>query len=88
MRADPQPSQRDPAPEPHLIAEFRGGGSPKPYDGAGSCYIEFGEHKLARVDADFLTGPSVTAPFYGPSLEKAGEKKEFASTRRRLWFGH
>ncbi len=58
----------------HLIAQIRGGGLPKPYDGAGSCFIEFGEHKVGRVDADFLTGPSVTAPFYGPSLEKAEEK--------------
>jgi sulfide:quinone oxidoreductase len=72
----------------HLIAQLRGGGSPKPYDGAGSCFIEFGEHKVGRVDADFLTGPSVTAPFYGPSLEMAEEKREFASTRRRHWFGH
>lgn len=71
----------------HLIAELRGGGSPKPYDGAGSCYIEFGEHKVGRVDADFLTGPSVTAPFYGPTLEGAEEKRDFALTRRRLWFG-
>jgi sulfide:quinone oxidoreductase len=71
----------------HLIAGLRGAGSPKPYDGAGSCYIEFGEHKVGRVDADFLTGDSPTAPFYGPSLEGAEEKREFASTRRRRWFG-
>jgi sulfide:quinone oxidoreductase len=71
----------------HLIAEIRGEGSPMPYDGAGSCYIEFGENKVGRVDADFLTGPSVTAPFYGPSLEGVEEKKEFASTRRQRWFG-
>ena len=71
----------------HLIAELRGGGSPTPYDGAGTCYIEFGDHTVGRVDADFLTGPSVTAPFYGPSLEKAEEKKEYAAVRRRRWFG-
>ncbi|MGB2695046.1 MAG: FAD/NAD(P)-binding oxidoreductase [Dehalococcoidia bacterium] len=72
----------------HLIAALHDSGTPTPYDGAGSCYIEFGDHKVGRVDADFLTGPSPTAPFYGPSLEKAEEKKEFASTRRQRWFGH
>jgi len=71
----------------HLIAELRGGGSPTPYDGAGTCYIEFGDRKVGRVDADFLTGPGVTAPFYGPSLEKAEEKREFAVIRRQRWFG-
>lgn len=70
----------------HLVAQIRKEGTPTPYDGAGSCYIEFGEHKVGRVDADFLTGPSVTAPFYGPSLEAAEEKKLFASTRRERWF--
>jgi sulfide:quinone oxidoreductase len=71
----------------HLIAQLKGGGSPKPYDGAGACFIEFGDHKVGRVDVDFLTGPSVVAPFTEASLEGAAEKKEFASTRRRLWFG-
>jgi sulfide:quinone oxidoreductase len=70
----------------HLIATIRNSGTPTPYDGAGSCYIEFGEHRVGRVDADFLTGPSVTAPFTAPSLEGAEQKKEFASTRRERWF--
>lgn len=71
----------------HLIAAIRGEGTPKPYDGAGSCYIEFGDHKVGQVDVDFLTGPSVTAPFTAPSLEGAEQKKQFASNRRQLWFG-
>jgi sulfide:quinone oxidoreductase len=71
----------------HLIAQLRAGAPPKPYDGAGSCYIEFGDHKVGRVDADFLTGPSPAGPFYGPSLETADEKREFAVTRRVRWFG-
>jgi sulfide:quinone oxidoreductase len=70
----------------HLIVRLRRKGTATPYDGAGSCYIEFGDQRVGRVDADFLTGPSVTAPFYGPSLEGAREKAEFGSTRRRRWF--
>lgn len=71
----------------HLIAELRGEGAPTPYDGAGSCYVEFGDDTVGRVDADFLTGPSPTGPFYGPSLETAEEKKEFVTIRRKRWFG-
>lgn len=70
----------------HLIAEISGEGTPTPYDGAGSCYIEFGEHKVGRVDADFLTGPSVSAPFFGPSLDGAEQKAQFRDTRREWWF--
>ena len=71
----------------HLIVQLRKSGTAKPYDGAGSCFIEFGEHKVGRVDADFLTGPSVTAPFTPASLQGAEEKAEFARSRRQLWFG-
>jgi len=71
----------------HLSVRLRNEGSATPYDGAGSCYIEFGDHRVGRVDADFLTGPSVVAPFTEPSLETAAEKSEFASSRRKRWFG-
>jgi sulfide:quinone oxidoreductase len=71
----------------HLTVRLRQAGKAKPYDGAGSCFIEFGDHKVGRVDADFLTGPSVVAPFTEASLQGAEEKKDFAASRRRLWFG-
>ncbi|MEX2247209.1 MAG: FAD/NAD(P)-binding oxidoreductase [Dehalococcoidia bacterium] len=71
----------------HLIVRLRESGTAKPYDGAGSCFIEFGDRRVGRVDVDFLTGPSVVAPFTEPSLQGAVEKKEFGESRRRLWFG-
>jgi sulfide:quinone oxidoreductase len=71
----------------HLTVRLRQAGKAKPYDGAGSCFIEFGDYKVGRVDADFLTGPSVVAPFTEASLQGAEEKKDFAASRRRLWFG-
>lgn len=71
----------------HLIAELRGGGPAAPYTGTGTCYIEFGGGNVGRVDADFLSGPSVTAPFFGPSPEGAEQKAEFGATRRKRWFG-
>ena len=71
----------------HLIAQFRGQGTPKPFDGTGSCYVEFGGHLVARLDADFLGGPKPTAPWASASLDLAQEKRDFASTRQTRWFG-
>jgi sulfide:quinone oxidoreductase len=71
----------------HLTVRLRQEGKATPYDGAGSCFIEFGNHKVGRVDVDFLTGPSVVAPFTDASLQGAEEKKEFAASRRSFWFG-
>jgi hypothetical protein len=45
------------------------------------------DHKVGRDDVDFLSGPSVTAPFTEASLEGAGEKQQFAESRRKFWFG-
>jgi len=70
----------------HLIVRLREAGTARPYDGAGSCFIEFGDRKVGRVDVDFLTGPSVVAPFTEASLQGAAEKKEFAASRRKFWF--
>jgi sulfide:quinone oxidoreductase len=71
----------------HLTVRFQQAGVAKPYDGAGSCFIEFGGHMVGRVDVDFLTGPAVTAPFTEASLQGAEEKNEFAASRRKFWFG-
>jgi sulfide:quinone oxidoreductase len=69
-----------------IAAKIHHSGAIEPYDGKGSCYIEFGGGFVGKVDADFLSGPSPTAPFLGPSPELAAEKDRFASTRRRRWF--
>lgn len=69
-----------------LVAEIRGEASPEPYDGRGSCYIEFGEDRIARVDIDFLSGPEKTGVFNAPSLDLRKEKAEFGSSRKSRWF--
>lgn len=70
-----------------LIAEIKGDEEPPPYDGRGSCYIEFGEDRIARVDIDFLSGPEKTGEFNAPSHALREEKDEFGATRRARWFG-
>lgn len=69
-----------------IATRLRGGAPAAAYDGSGTCYVELGDGRVGRVDANFLTGRSPTGPFFGPSLELAGEKAAFAATRRRRWF--
>jgi sulfide:quinone oxidoreductase len=71
----------------HLIVEMRKAGVAKAYDGAGSCFIEFGDGKVGRVNVDFLTGPSVVAPFTAQSIQGAAEKAEFGRSHLAYWFG-
>ena len=69
-----------------IIAQLRGSAQPQRYLGQGTCYIEFGDGLVAKVDNDFRSGPQPVATFTGPSTEIAKEKAEFGSTRRARWF--
>jgi sulfide:quinone oxidoreductase len=70
-----------------IAARLRGEELQHPYEGAGSCYIEFGGGMVGKVEANFLGGPAPTAQLVGPSQDLAREKDAFASTRRARWFG-
>jgi sulfide:quinone oxidoreductase len=70
-----------------IIAQIRGEALPDPYRGLGSCYLEFGENKVARVDVEFLAGPKPTGTYHEPSLALRVEKDNFGSSRIARWFG-
>ena len=70
-----------------LLAELQGGEQPSAYDGAGSCYIEFGGGRVGRVDVNFLSGPKPTGSFSGATTALVSEKQFFGSSRRKRWFG-
>jgi sulfide:quinone oxidoreductase len=70
-----------------ITARLRGDVLQHRYEGAGSCYLEFGGGMVGKVEANFLGGPAPTATLVGPSRELAAEKEAFASTRRARWFG-
>jgi len=55
--------------------------------GAGSCYIEFGANRIARVDVDFFSGPKPTGTFHEPSEALRVDKEQFKALRRARWFG-
>jgi sulfide:quinone oxidoreductase len=70
-----------------LIARLRGEPEPPGYDGTGSCYIEFGDRQVARVDVDFFSTPGhPIGTFTSPSLQTAEEKATFVTDRRARWF--
>jgi len=70
-----------------IVARLKGGAPPEAYAGAGSCYIEFGDERVGRVDVNFLGGPKPTGTFQAPSDALVAEKLEFGSSRARRWFG-
>jgi sulfide:quinone oxidoreductase len=70
-----------------IAARLTGGEPPRPFEGTGNCYVEFGDGIVGKVEANFLGGPAPTARLVGPSRELAAEKEAFGSTRRARWFG-
>jgi sulfide:quinone oxidoreductase len=70
-----------------IVASLRDSEPPNPFDGRGSCYIEFGAGRVGRVDVDFLSAPSPTGTFREPSAALVAEKRHFGSSRRARWFG-
>jgi sulfide:quinone oxidoreductase len=70
-----------------IIAQLRGEPGPQAYTGRGSCYVEFGDHQVGRVDVDFLSGPKPTGTFHAPSERLVVEKATFGSSRVQRWFG-
>jgi sulfide:quinone oxidoreductase len=70
-----------------IAARLRGRTLERPYEGAGTCYVEFGAGRIGMVEANFFGGPAPTARLVGPSAELAADKVEFAATRKARWFG-
>jgi len=69
-----------------IIAEFKEEEFSLPYDGKGTCYIQFGQNKVGRVDVDFFSGPSAKGVFYEASEAIVAEIEYFESSRIERWF--
>lgn len=70
-----------------IAAEVTGSDPPAPYAASSTCYAEFGDGLVSRLDVNFLGGESPVATARDPSREYAAEKDEFGATRRARWFG-
>lgn len=66
--------------------QVRGSGDVTPFDGRGTCFLEFGGGAVAKVEADFLGGPEPIVRFAGPSRDFRPDKETFASDRLARWF--
>lgn len=71
----------------NLISLLRGEKQTARYPGAGTCYVEFGDDRIAQVDVDFFSGPKPTGVFHPPTPELRAGKQQFGASRRRRWFG-
>ncbi|HWC33715.1 MAG TPA: FAD-dependent oxidoreductase [Mycobacteriales bacterium] len=58
-----------------------------PFDGSGTCYIEFGGGRVARVDVTMAADGMKGGPFNEPSLTIGREKEESGPVRIAHWFG-
>jgi sulfide:quinone oxidoreductase len=70
-----------------IIARVRDREAPATYDGHGTCYLEFGDDLVGRVDVTFLSGQAPVGDLEGPSHAIAADKLEFGSSRIARWFG-
>lgn len=70
-----------------LIARLRGDGEGRLYDGAGTCYIEFGGGRIGRVDVDFFSGRKPTGTYHEPDVALREDKVRFGASRIARWFG-
>ncbi len=70
-----------------LVAQIRNAGVPGVHSGTGSCYIEFGGDRVARVDVDFFSAKSPTGTFQEATTARRAEKDLFGSSRRARGFG-
>jgi sulfide:quinone oxidoreductase len=70
-----------------VVAEGILGRPTTPYDGTGTCYLEFGNGTVGKVEANFLGGPAPVAPLEGPSADFLAEKAAWADHDRQRWFG-
>jgi sulfide:quinone oxidoreductase len=69
-----------------IIGQLRGTPAAVTYDGRGTCYLEFGHNRVARVDVTFLRGRAPFGDFEAPSELLAADKADFATSRIQRWF--
>jgi sulfide:quinone oxidoreductase len=69
-----------------ILADFNGKEFTGEYDGIGSCYLEFGDGKVGRVDVDFFSQPTPTGDHQEPTSELAADKKALEIRNTARWF--
>jgi len=71
-----------------IVASFEGREFTAPFDGKGSCFVEFGDGKVARADVDFFSKSYATGVHYEASSSIAEEKNVLEEQSKSRWFGN
>ena len=69
-----------------IISRLRGTPGAVTYDGQGTCYLEFGQNLVGRVNVTFLPGQVPFGDLEGPSELIAAGKADFGTNRIQRWF--
>jgi sulfide:quinone oxidoreductase len=69
-----------------ILSDLNGTPPPEPFKGTGTCYIDFGNDRVGRMDVDFFSGPSPTGSYSKPEDAFAGDKLYAGTTRLARWF--
>ena len=69
-----------------ILAAFESTNEPSPYKGNGTCYVEFGNDMVGKVDVDFFSGTSPSGTYTKASVDLAADKQHFGSSREARWF--
>jgi len=70
-----------------ILAEYKGYEYSGNMSGEGSCYVEFGEGRVARVNVDFFSGPVPIGTHHEASIALSAEKNSLEQHHTGLWFG-
>ncbi|MCA9729979.1 MAG: NAD(P)/FAD-dependent oxidoreductase, partial [Candidatus Eisenbacteria bacterium] len=57
------------------------------FDGVGSCFLELGKSKAAKIEGHFLAQPEPQIRFHEPAAVHAAAKRDWERTRLEEWFG-
>src|SRR5438067_2489276 len=63
-----------------IIAELEGGKQPLPYKGAGTCYVEFGDGRVGKVEVDFFSGHSPHGTYTEAFADIVAENQQLGSS--------
>jgi sulfide:quinone oxidoreductase len=69
-----------------IISRLRGTPGAVTYGGRGTCYLEFGQNLVGRVNVTFLPGQAPFGDLEGPSELIAADKVAFGTDRIQRWF--
>jgi sulfide:quinone oxidoreductase len=70
----------------NIVAEIKGKGAPKAYDGSGECFLMTGGSQAGFVKGTWFAKPHPDIKFHSPSRTWYAERVLFEKYWMRHWF--